>query len=412
MYSDKYIGVYRIINFYYVIIMEKKLFLKSGRADSVERLHPWIFSGAISGAEGALTDGDWVDVYDASKKYLASGFLHDGSITVKIYTYSKQEPNQLFWEDKVANAFLFRQQLGFPNTQTNAYRLIHGEGDGFPGLIVDVYGETAVFQAHSIGVFLHKEYIAEAIMKLGGGTIKAVYNKSATTLPSEFAQSHPDGFILGETPPNGVVSENGYKFLIDWKLGQKTGFFLDQRDNRFLLGAYAKGKSVLNTFAYSGGFSIYAAGNQAIKIDSVDVSKSAIEILNKNFNINSYNNDLYNSYNNETIPFIKDSEAYDIIILDPPAYAKSISKRHNAVQGYKRLNKAGMDKVKKGGLLFTFSCSQVVDRNLFYNTVMSAAIETGRQVRVIHHLSQPADHPVNIYHPEGAYLKGLVLKLD
>ncbi|MBX7224728.1 MAG: class I SAM-dependent rRNA methyltransferase [Chitinophagales bacterium] len=391
--------------------MEKKLFLKLGREDSVKRMHPWIFSGAIAGAEGELTDGDWVHVYDNSKKYLASGFLHDGSITIKIYSYHKSEPTLSFWSEKISNAYLFRQQLGWPNNQTNCYRLIHGEGDGFPGLIVDVYGDVAVFQAHSIGVFLHRVEIAEAIIQVSKGAIKAVYNKSSTTLPTEFAQGHPDGFILGETTPE-IVYEHGYRFMVDWKLGQKTGFFLDQRDNRQLLGAYAQGKSVLNTFAYSGGFSIYAAGNGATKVDSVDVSKSAIDLLNKNFNINSYNNDLYNSYVVETIPFLKDCDSYDIIILDPPAYAKSISKRHNAVQGYKRLNKAGIDKVKKGGLLFTFSCSQVVDRNLFYNTVMSAAIETGRQARVIHHLSQPADHPVNIYHPEGAYLKGLVLRFD
>ena len=392
--------------------MEKKIFLKPGREESVLRFHPWVFSGAVRNGEGEFTDGDWVNVYDSRQQFLAAGFINVGSIVVKIYTYNPELPDFSFWNKKVKSAFDLRQVLGFLNNdKTNCYRLIHGEGDGFPGLIVDVYAGVAVFQAHSIGVFLHREMIAKAIVENSNGTINTVFNKSSKTLPKEFAQNNEDGFIIG-TLAEQTVLENGHKFIIDWKTGQKTGFFLDQRENRALVANYVNGKSVLNTFSYTGGFSIYALKNGAKNVDSVDVSKPALDILDRNIEINGLNIQNHQSKNEDTLDFLKSCNPYDIVILDPPAYAKSIAKRHNAVQGYKRLNIMGLEKVKRGGFLFTFSCSQVIDKQLFYQTVMSAAIESKRNIKVLHHLSQGADHPVNIFHPEGSYLKGLTLFVE
>ncbi|MBK7139748.1 MAG: class I SAM-dependent rRNA methyltransferase [Bacteroidetes bacterium] len=392
--------------------MEKKIFLKPGREESVLRFHPWVFSGAVRNGEGEFTDGDWVNVYDSRQQFLAAGFVNDGSIVVKIYTYNPELPDFSFWNKKVKSAFDLRQVLGFLNNdKTNCYRLIHGEGDGFPGLIVDVYAGITVFQAHSIGVFLHREMIAKAIVENSNGTINTVFNKSSKTLPKEFAQNNEDGFIIG-TLAEQTVLENGHKFIIDWKTGQKTGFFLDQRENRALVANYVNGKSVLNTFSYTGGFSIYALKNGAKNVDSVDVSKPALDILDRNIEINGLNIQNHQSKNEDTLDFLKSCNPYDIVILDPPAYAKSIAKRHNAVQGYKRLNIMGLEKVKRGGFLFTFSCSQVIDKQLFYQTVMSAAIESKRNIKVLHHLSQGADHPVNIFHPEGSYLKGLTLFVE
>ena len=392
--------------------MEKKIFLKPGREESVLRFHPWVFSGAVRNGEGEFTDGDWVNVYDSRQQFLAAGFVNDGSIVVKIYTYNPELPDFSFWNKKVKSAFDLRQVLGFLNNdKTNCYRLIHGEGDGFPGLIVDVYAGVAVFQAHSIGVFLHREMIAKAIVENSNGTINTVFNKSSKTLPKEFAQNNEDGFIIG-TLAEQTVLENGHKFIIDWKTGQKTGFFLDQRENRALVANYVNGKSVLNTFSYTGGFSIYALKNGAKNVDSVDVSKPALDILDRNIELNGLNIQNHQSKNEDTLEFLKSCNPYDIVILDPPAYAKSIAKRHNAVQGYKRLNIMGLEKVKRGGFLFTFSCSQVIDKQLFYQTVMSAAIESKRNIKVLHHLSQGADHPVNIFHPEGSYLKGLTLFVE
>ena len=392
--------------------MEKKIFLKPGREESVLRFHPWVFSGAVRNGEGEFTDGDWVNVYDSRQQFLAAGFVNDGSIVVKIYTYNPELPDFSFWNKKVKSAFDLRQVLGFLNNdKTNCYRLIHGEGDGFPGLIVDVYAGVAVFQAHSIGVFLHREMIAKAIVENSNGTINTVFNKSSKTLPKEFAQNNEDGFINGALAEQTVL-ENGHKFIIDWKTGQKTGFFLDQRENRALVANYVNGKSVLNTFSYTGGFSIYALKNGAKNVDSVDVSKPALDILDRNIEINGLNIQNHQSKNEDTLDFLKSCNPYDIVILDPPAYAKSIAKRHNAVQGYKRLNIMGLEKVKRGGFLFTFSCSQVIDKQLFYQTVMSAAMESKRNIKVLHHLSQGADHPVNIFHPEGSYLKGLTLFVE
>ena len=392
--------------------MEKKIFLKPGREESVLRFHPWVFSGAVRNGEGEFTDGDWVNVYDSRQQFLAAGFVNDGSIVVKIYTYNPELPDFSFWNKKVKSAFDLRQVLGFLNNdKTNCYRLIHGEGDGFPGLIVDVYAGVAVFQAHSIGVFLHREMIAKAIVENSNGTINTVFNKSSKTLPKEFAQNNEDGFIIGMLAEQTVL-ENGHKFIIDWKTGQKTGFFLDQRENRALVANYVNGKSVLNTFSYTGGFSIYALKNGAKNVDSVDVSKPALDILDRNIEINGLNIQNHQSKNEDTLDFLKSCNPYDIVILDPPAYAKSIAKRHNAVQGYKRLNIMGLEKVKRGGVLFTFSCSQVIDKQLFYQTVMSAAIESKRNIKVLHHLSQGADHLVNIFHPEGFYLKVLNLFVE
>jgi 23S rRNA (cytosine1962-C5)-methyltransferase len=392
--------------------MEKKIFLKPGREESVLRFHPWVFSGAVRNGEGEFTDGDWVNVYDSRQQFLAAGFVNDGSIVVKIYTYNHELPDFSFWNKKVKSAFDLRFVLGFLNNdKTNCYRLIHGEGDGFPGLIVDVYAGVAVFQAHSIGVFLHREMIAKAIIENSNGMINTVYNKSSKTLPKDFAQNNEDGFIVGKDTEQ-IAIENGHKFIIDWKTGQKTGFFLDQRENRALVANYVSGKSVLNTFSYTGGFSIYALKNGAKNVDSVDVSKPALDILDRNIEINGINGQNHQSKNVDTLDFLKNCNPYDVVILDPPAYAKSITKRHNAVQGYKRLNIMGLEKVKPGGFLFTFSCSQVIDKQLFYQTIMAAAIESKRNIKVLHHLSQGADHPVNIFHPEGSYLKGLTLFVE
>lgn len=392
--------------------MEKKIFLKPGREESVLRFHPWIFSGAVRNGEGEFTDGDWVHVYDSNNKFLAGGFVNEGSIVVKIYTYEKEMPDYFFWDKKVKSAFKLRQLLGFlDNELTNCYRLIHGEGDGFPGLIVDIYNRVAVFQAHSIGVFLFRKEIANAIIKNSNGKIESVYNKSSKTLPKEFALNNEDGFIFGSLNEQ-IVTENGHNFFVDYITGQKTGFFLDQRENRALVAKYVKGKTLLNTFSYTGGFSIYGLENGASKVDSVDVSLPALEILSKNIEINNLESNLHQSINEDTMDFIKNCEPYDMVILDPPAFAKSISKRHNAVQAYKRLNILGLGKVKAGGFLCTFSCSQVIDKLLFYQTIMSAAIESKRKVKVLNHLNQGADHPVNIFHPEGSYLKGLMLFVE
>ena len=300
--------------------------------------------------------------------------------------------------------------------QVDCYRLIHGEGDGFPGLILDFYNGVIVFQAHTIGMWREKEKIVAGLKQIFGESLLAVYDKSAETLPTEFGKTMQNDYLFNSSSAELIpheVSENDKKFLIDWQTGQKTGFFLDQRDNRALLGQYAKGKKVLNSFCYSGGFSIYALKAGAELVHSVDVSKKAVNLVNQNVALNFGETDKHEAYVEDVMNYLKrNDQTYDLIILDPPAYAKNVAKRHNAVQGYKRLNIEGIKRLAKGGILFTFSCSQVVDRELFYNTVMSAALEVGRQVRVLHHLTQGADHPVNLFHPEGSYLKGLVLYVE
>ncbi len=402
--------------------MYAKVILNAGKEIAVKRLHPWIFSGAIARTEGNPTDGDVVEVFDKKLTYLGTGHYYKGSIAVKIFSHIQTEINEVFWLEKLQNAFNLRNTLLFleETDSTNCYRLIHGEGDGFPGLILDFYKGIIVFQAHTIGMWQEKEKILAGLKKIYGENLLAVYDKSKETLPDVFAKTIENSYIFTQSLNHSLthsipheVSENDNKFLIDWETGQKTGFFLDQRDNRALLGQYAKGKKVLNAFCYSGGFSIYALKAGAEFVHSVDVSKKAIELVNQNVTLNFEESFKHEAYAEDVVNFLKKNEqTYDLIILDPPAYAKNIAKRHNAVQGYKRLNIEGIKRLAKGGILFTFSCSQVVDRELFYNTIVSAALEVGRQVRVLHQLTQGADHPVNLFHPEGSYLKGLVLYVE
>ncbi len=396
-----------------------QVFLKPNRDEAVRRFHPWVFSGAIARVKGQTADGEIVEVCDSRGQYLATGHYHNGNIAVKLFSYQQIVPDVAFWRQKLQNALTVRKKiLNFnpsfdTQNSTNCYRLVHGEGDGLPGLIIDYYDGVLVIQAHSIGMYRVLDDLTLALRELYGDELKAIYNKSADTLPDEFAKATPNGYVFGHCTVPHPVKENGHTFLIDWETGQKTGFFLDQRDNRKLLAHYAKDKHVLNAFCYSGGFSIYALAAGATSVDSVDASKKAIELTDRNVKANFEGEVSHQSYAEDVMKFLKETTGtYDLMVLDPPAYAKSMSARHRAVQGYKRLNAEGIKHLKPNGILFTFSCSQVVDRELFYNTIVAAAIEAGRQVRVLHQITQPADHPVNLFHPEGSYLKGLVLWVE
>lgn len=386
------------------------IILKPGKDTFVRRFHPWIFSGAIQKIHGKPQDGDVVDVLDSQRQYLATGHYHEGSIAVKLFAFERSEATADFWEQKLRQALAVRQRLDLG--QTNCYRLAHGEGDGLPGLILDYYDGVVVLQAHSIGMHRAKEGIVQALRSLYGSSLKAVYDKSHETLPDRYAEQIQNSYLFGSATIPHLVLENGCQFGIDWEKGQKTGFFLDQRDNRQLLTRFVAGRTVLNAFCYSGGFSVYALQAGAAAVHSVDVSAKAIELTNQNVALNGFTQG-HDAYTDDVMKFLKaNDQPYDVIVLDPPAYAKSLDARHRAVQGYKRLNVEGLRCLASGGILFTFSCSQVVDRELFYNTIVAAAIEAGRQVRVLHHLSQGADHPVNFFHPEGHYLKGLVLYVE
>lgn len=387
-----------------------KIVLKSGKEDSIKRFHPWVFSGAINLKE-EIPDGEVVEVYSSSREYLGTGMYNSGTIAVRIYSNEKTNLDEDFWVAKIQRAYNYRKNLGLiDNNQTNAYRLIHAEGDNLPGLIVDIYNDTAVIQAHTTGVHKYRQEIAKAIYKVYQGKVTTVFDKSEKTLHKSDISSN--SYLIGEPKKECIVKENGHQFVINWEEGQKTGFFLDQRDNRKLLGEYSKGRSVLNTFCYTGGFSVYALNSGATHVDSVDASKKAIELTDKNIELNNFTEN-HNSYSEDVFNFFKNHEmSYDIIVLDPPAFAKHKSARHSAIMGYKRLNTEAMKRIKPNGILFTFSCSQVVDKYLFDSTIMSAAIQAGRSVKVMHHLSQPADHPVSIFHTEGEYLKGLVLYIE
>ncbi len=390
-----------------------KIILQKEKERSVQRYHPWIFSGAIQTKDSSLSDGDIVEVTDNKGAFLCIGHFYHGSIAIKILSFNKEVIDQHFWDKKISDALQLRQSLGLiDNKETTCFRLIHAEGDHCPGLVVDIYSTTAVIQCHSIGMHRNISAIAAAIKK-EVSFVENIYDKSKENLPAEYASDLSNQFIIGDTKEI-IVRENGHTFYIDVERGQKTGFFLDQRNNRALLTEYCRDKNILNTYAYSGGFSVYAMNNHAKKVISVDVSKTAMELLEKNIALNpSSESDMHQSYCEDVFQFLKhNEEKFDVIILDPPAFAKSINKRHNAVQAYKRLNAEGLKKINKGGIIFTFSCSQVVDRALFNATVMSAAIEANREVRVLHYLSQPPDHPMNIFHPEGSYLKGLVLYVN
>lgn len=390
--------------------IQGRIILKPGRDHSMKRFHPWVFSGAIQKITGELKDGDWVEVADSTSKTLGFGHYQKGTITVRVISFGAIPPGDTIYRSKLKEAFLQRQQTNVITAFTNAFRLVHGEGDGLPGLIIDMYNDVAVIQAHSLGMYRDRALISEAIKTIlfdeYGHEVTAVYFKSMT-------DKSESEYLLGMAAVPHVVLENGNKFYVDWEEGQKTGFFLDQRENRKLLGEMAKGKTVLNTFCYTGGFSVYALQHQAALVHSVDASEKAIELTRKNLLLNNFDPHLHECTASDTFDFLKDKkDVYDLIILDPPAFAKHKDARHQAVKGYQRLNTEAMKMIKAGGIIFTFSCSQVVDRQLFYDTIVSAAIQSGRQVKVLHHLSQPGDHPVSLFHPEGEYLKGLVLYIE
>ncbi|GAB3324938.1 class I SAM-dependent rRNA methyltransferase [Larkinella ripae] len=391
-----------------------KIYLRSGREEAIRRFHPWVFSGAVAHTEGEPQDGDVVEVVDKKGKYLATGHFHNGSILVRIFSFKPVSPDVAYWTEKLAAIRTIRAALLPP--RTNCYRLVHGEGDGCTGLIIDLYNGVAVLQAHSIGMHRERNLITEALKNVFGDELRAVYDKSAETLPDDYAATVQNAYRYGLVEVPHEVEENGHKFLVNWISGQKTGFFLDQRDNRQLLARYSAGKKVLNAFCYSGGFSVYALNAGAALVHSVDASQKAIDLTNQNVSLNADDPAVdrrHEAFADDVMKYLQThDDTYEVMVLDPPAFAKSMSARHRAVQGYKRLNAEGLRRVAKGGVVFTFSCSQVIDRELFYNTVVAAAIEAGRQVRVLHHLSQPADHPVNLFHPEGGYLKGLVLWVE
>lgn len=387
-----------------------KVILKRGKEVSIRRFHPWIFSGAIQKTEGALTDGDWVEVVDAAGHVLGYGHFQRGSISVRMLSFKPVTPSQDLWKERIGSAQSLRLSAGLPCDNTNSFRLIHGEGDGLPGLIADYYAGVLVMQAHSAGMHADRFDLAQAFREVLGENLKAVYYKSQTTLPGKMRDTSINEYLFGEPLAQQTILENGNKFYVDWLEGQKTGFFLDQRDNRKLLGSFSRGKKVLNTFCYTGGFSVYALNAGATLVHSVDASQKAIELTRKNIALNGYDPELHGCFAEDTFDFLDDRRhEYDVVILDPPAFAKHRDARHQAVRGYQRLNMEAMRAIAPGGILFTFSCSQVVDRQLFYDTIVAAAIQAEREISVLHHLSQPADHPVSIFHPEGEYLKGLVL---
>ena len=392
-----------------------KVILKPKKEESLLRFHPWVFSGAIQSIQGKPAEGDLVEVFDCRDNFLATGHYQIGSIAVRIVSFRQQEITASFWEKRIARAYEMRCALGLVTAENNTFRLIHGEGDSLPGLIVDVYDDTAVMQAHSIGMHETRHELAKAIVKMVP-EVNNVYYKSETTLPFKAPVDPEDGYLIGSDTKKYTALENGLQFNVDWLRGQKTGFFIDQRENRALLERYSKGKSVLNMFCYTGGFSVYAMRGGANLVHSVDSSAKAMEITDKNIALNFGNDSRHTSYAEDAFKFlngIQDSGVkYDLIVLDPPAFAKHREALRNALKGYKRLNAKAFEQIKPGGILFTFSCSQVVSREQFRLAVFSAAAESGRNVRILHQLTQPADHPVNIYHPEGEYLKGLVLWVE
>ncbi len=388
----------------------KNLQLKGGKEDSLLRFHPWVFSGAIQQADADLSEGDVVRVVRRDGTFMAVGHYQAGSIAVRILSFRDVPIDSQFWYARLESALRMRIAIGMAdNPQNNTYRLVHGEGDLLPGLIIDVYGKTAVMQAHSIGMHLSRVQIAEQLVKVMGSRIENVYYKSETTLP--FMDHMENGFLYGGSQENTAI-ENGLMFYVDWLHGQKTGFFVDQRENRSLLEKYARGKRVLNMFCYTGGFSFYAMRGGAKLVHSVDSSAKAIELTNRNVQLNFPSDDRHKAFCEDAFKFLDSIDNYDLIILDPPAFAKHRGALHNALKGYTRLNNKAFQKIQPGGILFTFSCSQVVTKDHFRNAVFTAAAQAGRKVRILHQLHQPADHPINIYHPEGEYLKGLVLYVE
>jgi 23S rRNA (cytosine1962-C5)-methyltransferase len=388
--------------------------LYAHKAEAVKRFHPWIFSGAIQRKDSNVTENNLVEVQDEKGQFLALGYYSIGSIAVRIVSFKPIESIEQLWLDKIQSAYNLRLNIGLAdNPNTNVYRLVNAEGDGVPGLIIDYYNGTCVFQAHSMFVHKNRFIITEALQKVLGKSLKAVYDKSEAVLERKEKSTVAAQYLLGEKNITEVM-EHGNKFLIDWETGQKTGFFIDQRENRKLLAQYSKGRKVLNTFSYTGGFSVYAAQAGATLVHSVDSSVKAIELAVQNAELNNIPEGVHQAAAEDVFDFMKRSpnSFYDIIVLDPPAFAKNQHSRHQAVQAYRRINKAAFDKIKPGGFVFTFSCSQAVGPELFDGAVAAAAIESGRTIRIIDHLNQPADHPQSIYHPEGLYLKGLVLSVE
>ncbi len=390
-----------------------KIILKKGKSLSIERKHPWIFSGAIASHEGSTRDGSWVEVADHAGNKLGFGHYQNGSISVRILSFENKAPNSEFYRKRLLRALSVRQSAGLPSPSTNAFRLVHAEGDGLPGLIIDVYDTTAVVQAHSAGMHNDRVLIAEAAGEVLGSRCTAVYYRNQLSLPGKQRPDMPDEYLIGSATVPCEIREYDSLFLVDWVGGQKTGFFLDQRENRMLLRSFSRDREVLNTFCYTGGFSVAALLGGAKLVHSVDVSEKAIQLTRSNLELNGFDSSIHECTTIDTFEFLKDKHnRYDVIILDPPAFAKHRDARHQAVKGYQRLNAEAFRVIRPGGIVFTFSCSQVVDRQLFYDTVRSAAIQADRQIRVLHHLSQPPDHPVSLFHPEGEYLKGLVLYVE
>ncbi|MDY4989999.1 MAG: class I SAM-dependent rRNA methyltransferase [Prevotella sp.] len=393
--------------------MYKQIFLKRGKEESLKRFHPWIFSGAIHHMDEGIEEGETVRVITAAGEFIAVGHYQIGSIAVRVLSFEDIEINTDFWCERLQSALDVRIGVGIADSPTNnTYRLVHGEGDYLPGLVIDCYGSTAVMQAHSVGMHVCRNEICQALVQVMGDRIANVYYKSETTLPYKADLHQENGFLVGGDASN-VAMENGLKFHIDWLRGQKTGFFVDQRENRSLLEQYAKGKSVLNMFCYTGGFSVYAMRGDAKQVHSVDSSAKAIELTNDNVALNFPGDARHEAFCEDAFKFLDEhDQQYDLIVLDPPAFAKHRAALRNALKGYTRLNVKGLQRIKKGGILFTFSCSQVVTKDNFRNAVFTAAAQVGRKVRILHQLHQPADHPINIYHPEGEYLKGLVLYVE
>lgn len=393
-----------------------KIILRRGKEESLLRRHPWVFSGAIERieCEGDLAEGAVVDIHTSKGEFIARGHYQIGSIAVRVLTFECETITEAWWRGRVESAYAVRCSLGLvDDATTTCYRLIHGEGDLLPGLVVDIYDSVAVVQCHSVGMYLSREMIAQALRDVYGERLTAIYDKSAATVPFKANLNAVDGYLYGSAERDNVVVENGHKFLVNWEEGQKTGFFIDQRFNRDLVKRYAKGRTVLNTFCYTGGFSVYALAGGAKEVCSIDASERAVRLVDENIRLNFGADAPHTSLACDAVEYLKDiGDKYDMIILDPPAFAKHHKVLGNAMQGYKRLNARALSQIKSGGILFTFSCSQAVSKELFRTTIFTAAAIAGRKVRILHQLTQPTDHPINIYHPEGEYLKGLVLYVE
>lgn len=390
----------------------KKIILKRGKEESLQRFHPWVFSGAIAHIDNDIEEGDIVDVYSNDGNFIAVGHYQIGSIAVRVLDFAQRAIDKAFFAERLQKALELRKSIGLIRPDNNAFRLVHGEGDFLPGLVIDVYDKTAVVQAHSPGMHFARDIIASALVDITGGVLCNVYYKSETTLPYKAELDPQNDYIIGSYDSN-IAMENGLKFRVDWLRGQKTGFFVDQRDNRSLLEHYSQGRSVLNMFCYTGGFSFYALRGNAKLVHSVDSSAKAIQLTNENVELNFPGDKRHQAFEEDAFKFLNGIDGkYDLIVLDPPAFAKHKSALKNALVGYRKLNAKAFDKIRPGGILFTFSCSQAVSKEQFRLAVFSAAAQSGRKVRILHQLTQPADHPVSIYHPEGEYLKGLVLYVE